>query len=229
MSSSPTDAASQEPVVGSAQRVVVARARAPRVGLGALKSYFSTPKRENLSFFFSAPPRYFMVFGGQTTFSTPQIFFFRPPNFFSAPKNCLRPHIFFRPLFATNHHAARHYIWAPALGPQPIHRDGALTSACRHINVMLFWSSCAFHQYLSACVSHVSLLTHYTYLMTVNKQSKKKSAVTNRRIFFFRRSEKPPFFGAQNQKSAFSAGALGAKAYYPRDAAVQHCLEYLGS
>ena len=27
---SPTDAASQEPVVGSAQRVVVARARAPR-------------------------------------------------------------------------------------------------------------------------------------------------------------------------------------------------------
>ena len=31
--------------------------------------------------------------------------------------------------------------------------------------------------------------------------------------FFFRRSEKPPFFGAQNQKSSFSAGAEGAKAY----------------
>ena len=31
---SPTDAASQEPVVGSAQRVVVARARAPRDAVG---------------------------------------------------------------------------------------------------------------------------------------------------------------------------------------------------
>ena len=31
-------------------------------------------------------------------------------------------------------------------------------------------------------------------------------------FLFFRRSEKPPFFGAQNQKSAFSAGVEGAKA-----------------
>ena len=31
-------------------------------------------------------------------------------------------------------------------------------------------------------------------------------------LFFFRRSEKPPFFGARNQKSAFSAGVEGAKA-----------------
>ena len=30
-------------------------------------------------------------------------------------------------------------------------------------------------------------------------------------FLFFRRSEKPPFFGAQNQKSSFSAGAEGAK------------------
>ena len=33
----------------------------------------------------------------------------------------------------------------------------------------------------------------------------------SRRLFsFFRRSEKPPFFGAKNQKSAFSAGVEGA-------------------
>ena len=30
-------------------------------------------------------------------------------------------------------------------------------------------------------------------------------------FFFFRRSEKPPFLGAKNQKSAFSAGVEGAK------------------
>ena len=30
-------------------------------------------------------------------------------------------------------------------------------------------------------------------------------------FFLFRRSEKPPFFGAQNQKSAYSACAEGAK------------------
>ena len=50
------------------------------------------------------------------------------------------------------------------------------------------------------------------------KRPKKKTRlkrVTNRRFFFFRRSKKPPFFGVQNQKSAFSAGAQGAKAYRP--------------
>ena len=38
---SPTDAASQEPVVGSAQRVVVARARDPRDEVGDQADFFN--------------------------------------------------------------------------------------------------------------------------------------------------------------------------------------------
>ena len=62
--------------------------------LGALKSYFSAPKRKNFGFFFSFfRRRLVMVFGGQITFSTPQKcfsapnFFFRRFFFFGAPKN----------------------------------------------------------------------------------------------------------------------------------------------
>ena len=53
--------------------------------LGALKSSFSAPKRENLVFFFLLfRRRLVMVLGGQITFSIPQ-FFFRRLFLFSAP------------------------------------------------------------------------------------------------------------------------------------------------
>ena len=63
--------------------------------LGALKSYFSAPKRKNLVFCFFFRRRLVMVFGGQITLSNPPkhfaaaLFFFptlRKPDVFRRPK-----------------------------------------------------------------------------------------------------------------------------------------------
>ena len=121
--------------------------------LGALKSYFSAPKRKNLgfSFSFSAPPRYGVR---------------RPDNFFYPPNKISGPQFFFAPpqfFFGRSQRITQPDTWAPALGPQLI-----VTAHFRlptHVILVLVRVSSifilAFHHYLSACVSHVSLLTPY--------------------------------------------------------------------
>ena len=113
--------------------------------LGALKSSFSAPKRKNLVFFCFVffRRRLVMVFGGQITFSTPQVFF--------------------GPVF---------FFFFPAPPRYGVRRPNNLFDS------VIFFSA-------------------------PPPKKKRLGRLTNRRLFFlFRRSEKPPFFGAQNQKSA---------------------------
>ena len=123
-----------------------------------------------------------MVFGGQIIFST-------PPKNISAPTIFFAPHFFFGGFFVFSAPKTKNRLFRRAPNEQYF-------SAPKRKNLFLFFI--------------FSAPPRYGVRRPNNVFDPPKIFCGG--FFFFRRSEKPPFFGAQNQKSAFSAGIEGAKA-----------------
>ena len=151
--------------------------------LGALKSYFSTPKRKKIVFILFFRRRLVMMFGGKITFST-------LPKTFSATNNFFRhPNCFCRRLFFLRHPKPKIGSFGGRRRSNIFRRSSGKTSA------FFFFSA----------------PPRYGVRRSNNFFDPPKIFFGGF-FLFFRRSEKPLFFGAKNQKSAFSAGVEGAKA-----------------
>ena len=134
-------------------------------------------------FFFFFRRRLVMVFGGQITFSTPPQKNSAPPIFFRPPNFFFGGFFFFR-------------------RPKP----------------KIGFSGGRLRSNIFRCQSGKTSAFFFFSAPPRHGVRRPNNFFDPQKIFFggfflcFRRSEKPLFFGAQNQKSAFSAGVEGAKA-----------------